>query len=767
MTDAKGALVRAYKRFQRVPCGNELVGLALLVLVMQFFPGGMPLSVLVGGTSGAAPLVLNAIGLVLVFRANRFLNLAQLQIGIFGATLFTGLVQGQLLLHTLHHVCSGCVAAFPDPTAQAINFWIAAVTGLAASALLSVLLYALVLRRFAKSPVLVPTIVTVFIAEALNGFQATMTKKLVHLNDVRSGRALETITSPIHATVTISGYPLSFPTMLLSALAVVALVAIVVYLRRSRTGVAIRAAADNPGRAATLGVNVASVTSRIWLIVGILSGLAAIVPAFIGGVGAATLSRGPSASIPIEQIVVLLTVLVFARFTNLWMAALSAVVLSTLSVAVQVAYSSQTPLDAAYVFIVGGLLLLQRDTSTRANREDFSGLDLTQELRPIPRELRRLPNVVNAVRWGAIVGAVLLLALPFTISIGQTSLLIDSITFAIVGLSVLVLTGWAGQVSLGQFGFASIGAWAAACSHAPFPIAVLIGGLTGAVAALIVGLPALKLRGVNLAISSMAFSVSAQALFIDNRYFGRLLPASLSLPNVLGVNFGDQRVLYYTTLVVVLLFIGVIIGLRRSRTGRVLIAIRANEATAQSFGINVLRARLTAFCVSGFMAAVAGALLAYHLGSVAPQTFIPEMSLVIFLYAVLGGLGGLAGPLMGLALYAMITFFFNGNPLVQSVGGGLGAVLLMLFAPGGVAQLVYGVRDAALRRLAMRLRIPVPSLMGDRGATMAADRVALDEPRHTARRAGEALPIDYQPPGQWALERLGTVDGKQERVGVR
>jgi len=143
------------------------------------------------------------------------------------------------------------------------------------------------------------------------------------------------------------------------------------------------------------------------------------------------------------------------------------------------------------------------------------------------------------------------------------------------------------------------------------------------------------------------------------------------------------------------------------------------------------------------------------------------MSLVIFLYAVLGGLGGLAGPLMGLALYAMITFFFNGNPLVQSVGGGLGAVLLMLFAPGGVAQLVYGVRDAALRRLAMRLRIPVPSLMGDRGATMAADRVALDEPRHTARRAGEALPIDYQPPGQWALERLGTVDGKQERVGVR
>jgi branched-chain amino acid transport system permease protein len=733
---------------------------------MQTFPGGMSSTSVVAGVVGSAPLVLNAIGLILVFRANRFLNFAQVQVGIFAAAIFDGLYRGQLLPHSLQKVCSGCVGAYPGSTARAVNFVLSALAGLVAAAVLSVLVY-LIVRRFARAPVLVASIVTIFLAQALVGFQGQVTRKLVHAVDVQKGRALSTVTPPVEHVTTIAGYPVRLSQLVLVLLVPLLLVGTVTYLRRTSTGVAIRAAADNPQRAATLGVNVAAVTTRIWVLAGLLSGIAAILPAFLGGVGGGGSQDRQAPTIPIGQLVVLLTVLVFARFVNLWMATAAAVILSVLSTTVQVSYSSQAPLEAMYVFLVGGLLLMQRDTSTRASREDFSGLEVTRELRPIPHELRGLPVVRRYVRMGTLTGVTLLLGLPFALSLSQTSLMVDSLGLCIVGLSLLVLTGWGGQVSLGQFGFASIGAWMAAVSGLPFPLALLAAGLAGSVAAVLVGLPALKLKGLSLAISTIAFALSARALFIDDRYLGSMLPDTLTPPVFLGVDFADERVAYYFTLSLVVLFCGMVVGLRRTRTGRALIALRANEATAQSFGISALRARLAAFCISGFMAAVAGALLAYHLGRVAPQAFSPDKSLIVFLYSVLGGLGGIAGPLLGMSFYALVTFFFAANPLVQYVGAGAGAVLLMLVAPGGLAQLVYQVRDAMLRRLAYRLRIPVPSLMGDKGAALSADRAVLEEKREEPRRPGDPLPTEYQPAGQWALARLGQLDGPKERVGVR
>lgn len=762
---ALGPLGRGFTRFQQVPFGIEGAVLVLIVLVMETFPHGLTGTGIVAGLVGGAPVVLNGLGLVLVFRSNRFLNFAQLQVGIFGAALFDGLYRGQPLLHGLNGMC-GCVGDYPGPSWRAANFVVSAVAGVLAAVLLSVIVYAIV-TRFRRSPVLVTSIVTIFLAQALVGFQVQITKKLVNLVEIEKGRQLATVTPPANHVFTIAGYPLPITQLLLILLVPVVLVAMTVYLRRTSTGVAIRGVADNPQRASTLGVNVSAVTVRIWALAGLLSGLAAVVPAFIGGTGGG--AGGPNQeapTIPVDALVILLTVLVFARFANLWMAAVAGFVLSILSTTVQLSFSSSTPLDATWVFLVGGLLLMQRDTSTRANREDFSGLEVARELRPIPHELRELPVVKKYVRWASLIGAVVVLGLPFTLSISKTSLMVDALGLCIVGLSLLVLTGWGGQVSLGQFGFASIGAWTAAVCGFPFPFAILAAGLAGAVAAVLVGLPALKLRGLNLAISTIAFALSARALFIDDRYLGKLLPDTLTPPVVFGIDFADEKVAYYFTLALVVSFGVMVVGLRRTRTGRALIALRANEATAQSFGISALKARLTAFSIAGFMAAVAGALLAYHLGSVAPQEFSPDKSLTVFLYTTLGGLGGVAGPLLGMAFYAIVTFFFSNNALVEYLGAGLGAVMLMMAAPGGLAELVYGLRDGMLRRLAFRLRIPVPSLMGDKGAALSADRVVLEEKRQESRRTGDPLPVSYRPVGQWALDRLGHLDGPKERVGA-
>jgi branched-chain amino acid transport system permease protein len=153
-------------------------------------------------------------------------------------------------------------------------------------------------------------------------------------------------------------------------------------------------------------------------------------------------------------------------------------------------------------------------------------------------------------------------------------------------------------------------------------------------------------------------------------------------------------------------------GLRRSRTARVLVAARDNESAAQAFGISLLRARLSAFAVSGFFAALAGVLFAYQQGNVSASAFSVETSLLLFTYTVIGGLGSIAGPLVGFAALAVLSLSTLGPGVLATVNG-LGGIALLLLAPGGLAQLGLDVRDGMLRRIARRGGITVPSLSQD------------------------------------------------------
>src|SRR5205823_2169279 len=176
---------------------------------------------------------------------------------------------------------------------------------------------------------------------------------------------------------------------------------------------------------------------------------------------------------------------------------------------------------------------------------------------------------------------------------------------------------------------------------------------------------------------------------------------------------------YYVCLVALAIAYLVARGLRASRWGRVLIGLRDNVRTAQSFGVSVPAARLAAFAVSGAMAAVAGALFVYQQGALDQTAFVPQFSIDVFIFAVVGGLTSVPGTIAGAAVYEGLKFLLPAN-LVQLDRWGIatGAIFVLNFAPGGLAQAFYTARDRVLRRIAAAHNILVPSLLADRAAAM-------------------------------------------------
>jgi branched-chain amino acid transport system permease protein len=153
-------------------------------------------------------------------------------------------------------------------------------------------------------------------------------------------------------------------------------------------------------------------------------------------------------------------------------------------------------------------------------------------------------------------------------------------------------------------------------------------------------------------------------------------------------------------------------GIRQSRTGRVLLALRENERGAQAFGINVLRAKLTAFAISGFLAAIGGCLLVELLGGFSPDTYAPDQSFVVFTAAVVGGLGSLLGAGLG-SLYLEGAQWWLPGAQWQTLASAAGVLLVLMIIPGGIGDVVYRCRDAALRWVAHRRALIVPSLVAD------------------------------------------------------
>jgi len=170
---------------------------------------------------------------------------------------------------------------------------------------------------------------------------------------------------------------------------------------------------------------------------------------------------------------------------------------------------------------------------------------------------------------------------------------------------------------------------------------------------------------------------------------------------------------YYLALVTLVLMALAAIGLRRSRSGRALLATRDNEQAAAAYGINIVRAKITAFAVSGFIAAVAGSVFVFHQASFRADSFFTGESLGVFIATVIGGVGTLWGAILGAVFLRGSQWLLPGNWALLATGAG--SLFVLMVVPDGLGGILFRVRDRWLRWIAERRGIAVPSLRGNQG----------------------------------------------------
>jgi branched-chain amino acid transport system permease protein len=523
--------------------------------------------------------------------------------------------------------------------------------------------------------------------------------------------ASERIVPPVGWKLTVGHVILNANHLIALIVAPLMMAGVAWFLARSRYGVAIRASAERGDRAAMLGIPVGRLNTLVWAIAAAMSFVALFLRSGIIGV-----PLGYAAGLP--ALLQSLAALVIARLERLPTVAVAAIALGLLESGVQ--FNSDTPavaypIMAAVMFVV---LLVQRTSQSRRDNDAVSTWRGADEVRPLTIAERRHPKV-RAVRWAlttmmlaAVIGAPLVLRVDYVIKASAI------FAFAIIGLSLVVLTGWAGQISLGQMAIVGIGAAVSAtCTsrwHVDLTLGLMIGGCAGGVVAFAVGVPALRLRGLYLAVTTFALGLATEQWLLSDRFFGWFPKAEsrFERPPLFGQIRIDSPTRYYMySLVVLVLAYLATRGIRRSRTGRVIIAVRENERAAQSYSIPAVRAKLTAFVVSGVLAGVGGALFAHLEQSFSVSSYSTGESFSVFTSAVIGGLGSLGGAVLGAVYLRGIRWVITSQEWqLLSTGGGVLLVLLIL--PSGLGGLWITLRDVVVRLLVREspgIEVPAPA----------------------------------------------------------
>jgi sulfate-transporting ATPase len=607
------------------------------------------------GLGLAAAYSLLASGIVLIYRGSGVVNFAHGAFALVGAIVFVELKQQGW-------------AAIPAVLAATI-----------AGGLIGLIMQAGIMARLRGAAPITRVIATLGVLIAIQGAAA------LHY----AGSIVQVAPYlPVHAWH-VGSVTIPSDRIFLYGIAVLASLVLWLMQVRTRTGLATLAAAENPVAVASLGWSANSLATLSWVIGCAMAGLA----------GALVV---PLTGLLVNNLVLLvlpaLAAALLGRFDSYFGALLGATAIG-IGQSLIVRYVHQPGAADAFPFlvIIVVLVVMGRTLPVRSQ--------IGERLPSIGRGLvRPIPVAVFTV----VVAALMLFVFnnlwldAFTISLGV----------AVILLSIVVLTGYAGQVSLAQYALAGIGAWIAgrlvATTGVPFWAAAIIGIIGAVPISALFALPALRTRGVNLAVITLGLGVAVQSLIFSNvKYTGGISGTEIGTTSLFGLDIdaiGHPERYGIFVLVAFLVAALVVANLRRSAAGRRLIAIRENERAAASLGVSVVGAKLYAFGVAAAIAALGGILLGFRSTSIVYPDYSPLQSIYAMAYAVIGGVGYIVGPLVGSAFASggfgsLLNQLLSGIDDYLALIGGVVVVITVVLNPDGMVPGTVATYRAVAARL--------------------------------------------------------------------
>jgi ABC-type branched-subunit amino acid transport system ATPase component/ABC-type branched-subunit amino acid transport system permease subunit len=617
-----------------------------------------------------------AMAIVLVYRSTKVANFAAGNMGLVGAGLY-------VMLHD----------------SNGVPVWPALAIALVAGTAYGGVVELVVVRRLFRAPRVILLVATIGVA------QLSLLILWAFPNVLGERRPWPQVST---SSWDAGSFVVAGPQFVVLVVAPVIALALVLFLDRTSLGKRIRAASTDPDLSRLRGINPKTLSTIVWAIAGAIATVAIVLRTGLDGTTNGLRGVGPST---------LLRALIAAlvgRMTSFRTAFIAAVVIGTGETLIRFNTLSQpgvteATLLAAVLVVVG---LQGRRIATTDQTSPFSFIPPSY---PLPERLRGVWWLRHLDRLVLLAGLAVAVALPFMVTLPSRQLLYTTIAaFAICALSLTVLTGWAGQLSLGQMGLAGLAAMGGAAfarglsvdwgpvsfdlSAIPFVVSLLLGAVLAALAAVAIGAGALRVRGLMLAVTTFTFSIAATAwLFrLEVLSGGNNTAVPYRRGDLFGIDLRDQRNYYLLTLATLVIVMAVLGRLRRSGVGRVTLAVRDNADSAAAYTSRPGFVKLRAFAVAGLVAGLGGALL----GGATQQIpynesfFDVEFSLTVVSMVVIGGLGSTSGALIGSLWVIGLPALFPDNELFPLLGSSVGLLILLLYFPGGFLNVAHRARGA-------------------------------------------------------------------------
>jgi len=689
--------------------------------------------IVVGLTAGGA-YALTAIGVVTIYRGSGVLNFAQGAIGMAGTYVFWEVYGDGAATHGLHPLERWPVG-------------LAIVVGIGAGALIGLLVYVLVMYPLRNASELARVI-------------ATLGVLLIIQNIALLIYSSESAVIPRflgHGSFSFFGAPFRFDSAIVLVVVIVLAIALTLLFRLTRLGLSATALQVQPVAASTLGISPHPVGVITWTLGGSLAASAGILVT-------------PAIGLSPTQLTLLINYALAAsllgRFRNYGITVAAALAMGIAeSVMIDFGVADWIRLSTPFVVILVALVAGGTAVPGRGFAESRLPRVSTGRLRPV--QIAIWLGIATFIALGVGTG--------WSISVANAAIA------ALVSIAIVIVTGYAGQISLATYAFmgigALLGAHAAGTWGLGYPLTIVVGTLSGAIAGLLLGLPAIRVRGIDLTVATLGFGiVIANTVFISSTFIGNNGFDGIVVPSpaLFGLNVDPSR--YPARFTILCLVVLVLVGigaanLRRSAAGRRLLAVRANERGAAALGISVGGAKVAAFALGGAVAGLAGSLTVFRTRTVTFTDFDVFRSIFALVFTVVSGVGYVAGAIYsgvistgGLISYLFVNLTSNID-VILAIFSGVFVIQIMLQSPDGMIPLVSHQKAWILQRLRPRRRTPAAAAQ-PRSAQPRSAQPRSAQPRSAQpQRQAETEPATVAAEPIRTGEVLLRVDGLSLRYG--